>query len=278
MSAGLIAYIKRQRKKGYSRAQIRNVLLEAGYQESVVDRAFHMHDNLYFAIIMGLVAIILIVVAIPEKEEVDTSIDDVVNEYTEQCFRLEECERTLVLADDVLRVDETNPQSLLYKGLAYYQLGRYDDAIRSFEKAQKYASGSFVKAQIFEGFGWAYYRLGDPRCVHNFQQAINLGNKQFWGLGWCYHSLGQYEDALVAYNTGLQNTDIDKTYLRVGKGHAYYQLGRYEEAIDAFESATGSSLTRYRLEAYENLVKIYSEKDNPRAEYYQKKLLEEING
>jgi tetratricopeptide (TPR) repeat protein len=89
------------------------------------------------------------------------------------------------------------------KGLSLHSLGRYEAAIRCFDKALEL----------------------DPRCAAAWD---NKGN--------CLSSLGRYEEAIRCYDKALE-LDPQKALAWDNKGNCLSSLGRHEEAIRCHEKA-----------------------------------------
>ena len=94
-------------------------------------------------------------------------------------------------------------------GWVLNRLGRYEEAIHEFEKAEKY----------------------HPEWINDF--AI------YYNEGCLYAKLGRYEEALTKFDNSL-TAQYYNTYAWFNKGHVLVRLGRYAEAADAFDKARKS--------------------------------------
>ncbi|MFP4423893.1 MAG: tetratricopeptide repeat protein [Candidatus Woesearchaeota archaeon] len=271
MDSNLVEYIKRQRKKGYSKDQIKNVLLKAGYNEKDIKHAISLTDRPVFIFtVLVLIIILIFIISLDNQPMKPIEYDKVAKEYNNKCWKLKECQKTLDMADQLIENGGLF-YGYLYKGFAYFELGEQKKALDFFDKAEDFASDTYQKRLLYEGKGWAYFKLSDPSCKENFQKAIALGNNEFWGLGWCHNKLGEYEKAIIAFNTAEDIGESASSTISNGKGYAYYKLGEYDNAIDSFERAMDSPLLRYRIEAYDGLIQIYTEKkDSRKVRYYLK--------
>ncbi|MDP2937289.1 MAG: serine/threonine-protein kinase [Dehalococcoidia bacterium] len=120
------------------------------------------------------------------------------------------------------------------KGVSLHSLGRYDEAIRCYDRALEL----------------------DPQYAAAW---INKGNS--------LHSLGRYDEAIRCYDRALE---LDPQYAAASnnKGNSLHSLGRYDEAIcccdralelDPQDAATWSSKgnSRHRLARYDEAIRCY---------------------
>jgi tetratricopeptide (TPR) repeat protein len=84
-----------------------------------------------------------------------------------------------------------------------------------------------------------------------------------------YMSLGRYEDALAAYDRGIQ-FDANSALTHMGKGKALYQLERYRDAVQAYEQAicldascalvyAGQGAVFEELKSYKEVLHMYQQ-------------------
>ena len=122
-------------------------------------------------------------------------------------------------------------------GFALYSLGRYDEAIKSFDEAigikLEDATAHYLK-------GLALSDLGrKDEAIKSYDEAIKLNPKYANAYGYkgnVLSALGRNEEAIECYDAVIRrNPDDAKAYYN--KGLALSALGRNEEAIRSYDEA-----------------------------------------
>lgn len=123
------------------------------------------------------------------------------------------------------------------KGLAFYKLGRYEEAIIAYDKAIE-TGPKYIHA--WNNKGIALYCLGRyEEAIITYKKALEINPKYVpaWNRkGNAFNDLGRYEEALQAYEKALE---IDPKYVYAwhNKGIALENLGRHEEASACYKRA-----------------------------------------
>jgi tetratricopeptide (TPR) repeat protein len=180
------------------------------------------------------------------------------------------------LADSVGAASEAErATSLFMQGLAYYRLGRAEDAIRLGEAALAVScalgvAGHRQMARSLNLLGAIHTMLGDQdRARAEREQALVLF-RELGDLVWIGHSLnnlgeiarhrGDYAEALPLYQEALAiaeqigNREGEAVY-RCNLGGVLVRLGQYESAIAELRKALAVSETGYWVsEAYSSLA------------------------
>jgi tetratricopeptide (TPR) repeat protein len=154
------------------------------------------------------------------------------------------------------------------KGNALYELKRYEDAIKAYDKAielnPKYTDPWNNKGLVLHKLK----RYED--AIKAYDKAIELDPKYadpWYNKGNVLAKLKRYEDAIEAYDKAIE-LDPKDAYPWYGKGNALYELKRYEDAIEAYDKAIeidpkhaypwfskGNVLAR--LKRYEDAIEAY---------------------
>ncbi|AKB43939.1 tetratricopeptide repeat protein [Methanosarcina vacuolata] len=154
------------------------------------------------------------------------------------------------------------------KGLAFYKLGRYEEAIIAYEKALEI---DHKHIDSWNNKGIALYCLGRyEEALQAYDQSLKIDSKSIcaWNnKGITLYDLGRYEEAIIAYDHSLE-IDSKSTYAWSNKGNALNKLGRYEEAIKACDTAisidskcddawNGKGIALKKLGRYEEAIIAY---------------------
>ena len=133
------------------------------------------------------------------------------------------------------------------RGSALYHLGRYEEALEACEKATR----------IYEGL------KTDEKTDKTREQCVDAWHTK----GGALDELGRYEEALEAYKKALELNPEDSRFWN-NKGVALYNLERYKEALEAYKKAlvldpknaviwNGKGAALYRLKRYKEALTAY---------------------
>jgi tetratricopeptide (TPR) repeat protein len=122
-------------------------------------------------------------------------------------------------------------------GVAYGELGRYQDAVEAFKQAIR-IKPDYAEAHC--NLGVAYGKLGRwQEAIEAFSQAIKIKTdyaEAHYNLGVAYGKLGRYQEAVEAYKQAIRiKPDYAEAYYNLGV--AYGELGRYQEAVESYKQA-----------------------------------------
>ncbi|MBI4548715.1 MAG: tetratricopeptide repeat protein, partial [Ignavibacteriae bacterium] len=123
------------------------------------------------------------------------------------------------------------------KGGSLHGLGRFEEAIRCYDRAIEVDPGS-SKAWFNKGLSLHDLRRYNE-AIHCYEKAIEI-NSQL-APAWCnkglsLHSLGRYVEAIHCYDNALNIDSQDATAWN-NKGNSLESLHVYEEAIAAYDNA-----------------------------------------
>lgn len=116
---------------------------------------------------------------------------------------------------------------------AYYDVGRYQSAIRDFQKAQE-VEGNLPESFILAGLSWCYYDLQEyPKALALSEGAITqkADNSTAWNAkGWCLIGLDRDKEAVKAFSEYIRLVpDHHSGYSN--RSYAYMQTGEFEAVI-----------------------------------------------
>ncbi|MGA2071311.1 MAG: tetratricopeptide repeat protein, partial [Sedimentisphaerales bacterium] len=136
-------------------------------------------------------------------------------------------------------------------GVAYGELGRYQEAIEALKQAIR------IKPDLAEAhynLGNAYNSLGRYQdAIESYKQAIRIKPdyaEAYDNLGNAYLELSRYQDAVEAYKQAIR-IKPDYAEVHYNLGNTYSSLGRYQDAIEDYKQAI--RINPDYSEAYYNL-------------------------
>ena len=145
-------------------------------------------------------------------------------------------EAALVSYDQALRLEKT-ADTLVNRGATLTDLGRYDDAVDSFNQALSLLPSHIV---ALDCRGVAYARLGrheEALASHQEAAALDPDNHQMWSNAAIVAvTLKKFDVALMSYEQALLLRPDDVT-IHNNRGAVLTDLGRHEEAILSFAKA-----------------------------------------
>ncbi len=162
-------------------------------------------------------------------------------------------------ANIILNIDETNINALIFKGLANYFLGNYNDAIDCFDKAQlvlSIAILSNIQNEYFTSFSEIYRLKGEiyisltnsGKAIENLETALELTNDSlntasiYYNMGLVKSTLqNNQSEAIRFYTLAINNYSSDalkeKSEAFYNRGINYRKLKKNKEAISDYTSA-----------------------------------------
>ncbi len=139
--------------------------------------------------------------------------------------------------DRALEIQPDLKEAWYNRGLALGNLGRYDEAIAAYDQAIEIKPD---KDEAWYGRGLALANLGrleDAIAAYDRALEIKPDDDEAWNnRGNALNNLGRYDEALAAYDRALEiKPDNDDAWNN--RGVALGNLGRYEEEIAAYDKA-----------------------------------------
>jgi tetratricopeptide (TPR) repeat protein len=123
---------------------------------------------------------------------------------------------------------QNNPNfDLAYNGLggAYFQDGKYSDAVESFKKFEQLTKQKSLKEQAKEYIARSYVKLGEQEKKD-----------------------GNYTKALESLNEAIKNHPLDAAYVLLAT--TYYENGDYDKAVSASDQALTLKSSNLKGAAY----------------------------
>lgn len=142
------------------------------------------------------------------------------------------------------------------RGVTYYKLHRYDEALTDFNQALKLNANSPL---VYNNRANTFADLQQyEKAIADYTQAIELDPnyaEAYANRGSAYHELGQYEAALADYNWAIQ-LDPDNAVTYNNRGNTNDKLNKHEQALADFDRAI--QLDPEFARAYSNRGTTYS--------------------
>jgi tetratricopeptide (TPR) repeat protein len=175
--------------------------------------------------------------------------------------------------DKALGIENNNFDLWYNKGYALVSLGKYEDAVKCYDKAIEIDPGRAFEYKR-EGKGWSLIKLGkqdeaikyhekaletNPKDLtalwnkalflsdaHRYEEAIecydeisklNPNSSNVWyNLGTVFNRLAKYEEAIKMFDKAIE-LDPNSSWTWENKGLALENLGKYNEAIKCYDKA-----------------------------------------
>lgn len=156
-------------------------------------------------------------------------IDETLNEETVKTLREK--------LEEIKRDSRSSYEDWLYKGVAEHGVGKYREAIKSFNKAIE------KKKRMPEAYsrkGLAYYKLEEyDNALECFANALEIDPNYAFAhnaKGLVYFQLGDYDEAIKCHTKAIELDHSDKWPFE-NRGYAYLHRGEYDKAIKDFSEA-----------------------------------------
>jgi tetratricopeptide (TPR) repeat protein len=162
-------------------------------------------------------------------------------------------------------------------GLIYYSLQKYFEALKSFEKAIEIDP---LVEKYYNNRGKTYFNYLKQynNALRDFTQAIelneyNASSKEviyFINRADTYRNLKKYKEALIDYNTVIDELNCKDAVCYNNRGVSYSKLKRYREAIDDYNNIINKfnpkdaiyynnrGLAYYKLDEYKKAITDFS--------------------
>lgn len=140
-------------------------------------------------------------------------------------------EQEYFLAKELVQKNPNNSYYLQRLAEAEYDLGKYRDAIKHYDKAIKLAP---YRPMLHYGKGLCYLRLGDKKnAFKEFQEELKVTNDMnelaWLEIGRLYREYKKYEDAIKSFEWVLKRAPT-LTDAHYELAEVYYDMGKYDMA------------------------------------------------
>jgi tetratricopeptide (TPR) repeat protein len=154
-------------------------------------------------------------------------------------FELGEFDDALRCFNDVLKIRNTYGKAWDGAGRSLVELGEYDMAIDAFERA--FYGKTIINNRIYEYMGDAYRAVGDNKEADKYYEVYfgdKLGKKasKWYDKGIELYDRGEIEGSIKYFNMALK-LEPENTEIWKHKGWSLDYTGRHEEALVCFEKA-----------------------------------------
>ncbi|BAZ38053.1 TPR repeat-containing protein [Calothrix sp. NIES-4101] len=138
--------------------------------------------------------------------------------------------------NEVLKFSPYSHEAWYNQGITLGKLGRFEDAVASYDKAVKIQPDYY---QPWNNRGTTLAKLGRlEEAITSYNEALKFkaDYQAFYNRGNALANLGRYEEAIAAYDEAVKiQPDYQEAFYN--RGYALANLGRYEEAIAAYDKA-----------------------------------------
>jgi len=155
----------------------------------------------------------------------------------DEFYDLDRYDEAIKYYDMALALDENDTHALSHKGDVLYYLDRYDEAIKYYDMA---LAINKTDTYSISGKGDVSYSLGRyDEAIKYYDKALAIDKNDTYALaskGDTLNSLRRYNEAIDNYDKALA-IDKNDTYALASKGNSLYTLGLYDQAIDNYDKA-----------------------------------------
>lgn len=146
-------------------------------------------------------------------------------------------EEALTSFDKVIELDPNKPLAWLGRGMALSDLRRYDEALVSYDKVIELDP---YDASAWSLKSWLLAKLGRyDEALISYDKTIELDPND--ALAWCNRgasllNLERYDEALISYDKGIE-LDPDDALAWYNRGVSLSKLERYSEALVSYDKS-----------------------------------------
>lgn len=131
---------------------------------------------------------------------------------------------------------EVNAKKEVNRGNELYSLGKYREALQSYQKSVSLDPGN---ANAYYGMGLCYQKMNQlDKALENFEKAIKIDNqywKAYYAMGNTYLKINKFNEALNAFIAASKVEDDEKVYYQIA--YTYVKMNNYAKAIPYYEKS-----------------------------------------
>jgi tetratricopeptide (TPR) repeat protein len=161
------------------------------------------------------------------------------------------------ILEKALEIDPYYAEAWYNKGLVYYKMKKYNEALECYNKALEIDP---YYAEAWNNKGNVYYKMkeyNEALECYNKALEINSFDAGAWNnKGNVYYKMKKYNEALECYEEAIK---LNPYYAEAwyNKGLVYYEMKKYDEAIKCYNKAT--DINPYDAKVWNNKAGVYIE-------------------
>jgi len=151
-------------------------------------------------------------------------------------FNLGETNTALSLIENLLLIEDSNPELFLMKGSAHLALSDLLNAKKSFDKAVKFTFEN--REEIYFNIGYSYEQAGHFKKALSYFSKVHQLNGRFdavlYEMAYCYEKVGDNYKSIEYYNKYIDiDTFSDTAWFNLGI--VYNKIEKHRKAAEAYE-------------------------------------------
>jgi Tfp pilus assembly protein PilF len=148
-------------------------------------------------------------------------------------------EKAIAEFKEVLKIDPINVHAYNNIGVAYFRIGKLDDAAAYYTKAIDLGIAD-ANMYFFRGQIYGKYKYEDAKAIKDYSKAIELQPKfsrAYLNRALAYSSLKEHDKAIADYNKMVEIRPADLKVVIDGRAEQYFEKGDYAKAWADVEEA-----------------------------------------
>ncbi len=181
-------------------------------------------------------------------------------DYFEKAYQAKDNQSKIEFYSQSIEANPNFSPAYYNRGIAYYELGKYSEAVRDFDSSLKLEPNSAL-TYFYRGVCFQELNRLD-RAIVSLSCAISLDPKPIAALvnrGICYQKLEKYEQAIDDYSRVLK-WDEENLPVLTNRGYCYQMIKEYPKGIEDYKRII--RISPRNESAYYNLGSIYWTQQN----------------
>lgn len=163
-------------------------------------------------------------------------------------------DQALEFLEKARQINPDMPKIFSCFGTIYVRMGKYPEAIEQFQKALTFE----ISAETHYNLGIAYYQTGQTdQAIKSYEEALKLDPANpacHVNLGIAYLNQQKFDQAIAEYQKALQ-LDPDNAEAFINLGVVYYHQGKFDLAREIYQKA--DEIAPNHLQVHVNLGMTY---------------------